>query len=168
MMTRTLNLVTRTVVLCAGLLMLAPQSASAMIGGGCKASCSQGSCSTSNKYAECGCCTSGTPYCGNASDCKDQKGATLTSLVFDVVSVGGKESGQVLLDSLGKSLQANEGTYAFLESVRALSDAILSGNMDEARAAEIIAIDRFDGLAEGDDNVALKVVLSSLATPASR
>lgn len=168
MMTRTLNLVTRTAVLCAGLMMLAPLSAHAIIGKGCSANCSQGSCSSSNQYAECGCCTSGTPYCGNATDCKDQKGATFTTVLFDVVSVGGEESGKFLVDSLAKALQPNDGTTAFIESVRYLTRSILSGNMDEARAAEIITIERFDGLAEGDDNVALKVVLSALSSPGAR
>jgi hypothetical protein len=85
-----------------------------------------------------------------------------------VVSVGGEESARNLVEVLHRSLQPTEGSARFVESVDTLWRAILSGNTEEAQAAQLITIERFNGLAEGDDFVALKVALNSLASPGAR
>ena len=49
----------------------------------------------------------------------------------------------------------------------ALAAAILSGDSAKAQAAQLVTIERFEALEEGDDYVALKVALTSMASPAS-
>jgi hypothetical protein len=163
MMTRALRLAT----LCAGLMVLATPEAFAA-NRGCSAQCNKGSCSSGNTYAECGCCSDGMPYCGSAVNCKDKLATAFTTVAFDVISVGGAESAQAFVDALKVSLQPTDGSTQFIASVSALASAILSGNSDEAQAAQLIAVEKFDGLEEGDDFVALKVALSSLASPGAR
>lgn len=154
--------------LCAGLVVLTAPMAEAASGRGCSAQCNKGSCSSSNTYAECGCCTDGMPYCGSASNCKDKVSTSFTLVAFDVISTGGDTSAQALVDALAESLQPTQGSTDFIASVSALAAAILSGDSAKAQAAQLVTIERFEALEEGDDYVALKVALTSMASPGSR
>lgn len=151
-------------MLCAGLVLLTAPTAEAIGKKGCSAQCNKGSCSSGNTYAECGCCGDGTPYCGSASNCKDKLASSFTLVAFDVISVGGAESAKVFSASLRIALQPTEGSAGFIESVDRLAEAILSGDVKAAEAAQLITIERFEDLEEGDDVVALKVALNSLSS----
>ncbi|WP_224245769.1 hypothetical protein [Hyalangium gracile] len=151
-------------VLCAGLVVLGAPTAEAVGARGCKASCNKGSCNSSNSYAECGCCGDGTPYCGSASNCKDKVASAFTLAFHEVATVGGMEGVFSVADKLKVVLKPTDGSAQLIASVVQLGEAILSGDSTAAQAAQLITIERFEGLEEGDDLVALKVVTESMVS----
>lgn len=132
---------------------------------GCSANCAHGSCSTNNSAKDCGCCGDGTPYCGTAGDCKSHATSVLTTVAFDIVSIGGVKSATALIDALSTSLDKSPESSVLIDAVYWYSTAVLSGNPDEIEAAQEYVNDSYTVLPDGQALVALRVTLNGMASP---
>lgn len=102
---------------------------------GCKADCEGGSCSTSNKAKECGCCADGTPFCGNSNDCGDK---LVGHAAGDLIEAGGGAAIVAWSDAIVSGVEPTPERDELVGALHMLADAYQAGDQAGEQAALVM------------------------------